>query len=106
MGFCNLSEVNGSGVGTIEDLEEMVRATAFIGTLQAGYTDFFYLRPEWRKNAEEEALLGVSITGIASLPWVTESDLQRMGEIVIEENIRVAKLIGINPAKRATCVSV
>jgi ribonucleoside-triphosphate reductase len=103
-GFCNLTEVNGSNVETMSDLVQRVKSASFIGTLQAGYTDFFYLRPAWKRNAEEDALLGVSITGIASLTWVTSDDLQRLGAIAQEENRRVAKLIGINPAKRVTCV--
>jgi len=104
MGFCNLTEVNGSNIKDIEDLESRVEAATFLGTLQAGYTDFYYLRPEWQKNAVEEALLGVSITGIASLEWLNENDLKQLGGLVREENNRVSKLIGINSAKRTTCV--
>lgn len=103
-GFCNLTEVNGASATSMNDLRRRVRSASFIGTLQAGYTDFFYLREQWKKNAKEDALLGVSITGVASLEWVTEDDLVELGEIVKEENRRVAKLLGINPAKRTTCV--
>ena len=94
--FCNLTEVNASDVIDQADLESRVSAAAFLGTLQAGYTDFHYLREVWRKNTEKDALLGVSMTGIASN--VVEN-LE-----VKKENEKVAKLIGINPASRTTCV--
>jgi ribonucleoside-triphosphate reductase len=64
--YCNLCEVNVSDVVDQEDLNARVRAGAFIGTLQAGYTDFHYLRNVWKQTTEEDALLGVSMTGIAS----------------------------------------
>src|SRR3990167_3820645 len=64
--FCNLCEINVSDLFDQEDLNQRVRAAAFIGTLQASYTDFHYLRPLWRKNCEKEALLGIGMTGIAS----------------------------------------
>ena len=64
--FCNLTEVNASDVENQTDLEARVRAASFLGTLQAGYTDFHYLREVWRKTTEKDALLGVSMTGIAS----------------------------------------
>ena len=50
--FCNLTEVNVSNVESQEDLNDRVRAASFIGTLQAGYTDFHYLRPIWKKTTE------------------------------------------------------
>ena len=64
--MCNLTEINVSDVETQEDLEERSRVASFIGTLQAGYTDFHYLRPSWQVNCERDSLLGVSMTGIAS----------------------------------------
>ncbi len=64
--FCNLTEVNVSDVETQEELEERVKVAALIGTLQAGYTDFHYLRDVWRRTTEKDALIGVSMTGIAS----------------------------------------
>ena len=64
--FCNLTEVNVSDVETQEELEKRARAAAFIGTLQAGYTDFHYLRDVWRRTTERDSLFGVSMTGIAS----------------------------------------
>ena len=101
--FCNLTEVNVSNVESQEDYEARVRAAAFIGTLQASYTDFHYLRPVWQRNTEKDALIGVSMTGIAS-GNVLELDMEAAAEVVKEENARVAALLGIKPAARCTCV--
>ena len=101
--FCNLTEVNVSNVKDQADLEERVRAAAFIGTLQASYTDFHYLRPVWQRNTEKDALIGVSMTGIAS-GAVLELDMKAAAEVVKQENARVAAMLGIRPAARTTCV--
>lgn len=101
--FCNLTTVNGSDVENQEDLNARVKAATFIGTLQASYTQFHYLRDIWQQNTEKEALLGVSITGIAS-GNILKLNLKESAQLAIEENIRVAKLLGINPAARITCV--
>ena len=101
--FCNLTEVNVSNVSTQEEYEARVRAAAFIGTLQASYTDFHYLRPVWQRSTEKDALIGVSMTGIAS-GQVLEMDMKAAAKIVREENVRVANIIGINAAARSTCV--
>jgi len=101
--FCNLTEVNASDVKDQADLEQRVSAASFLGTLQAGYTDFHYLREIWRKNTEKDALLGVSMTGIAS-NIVEHLDLEMAAIEVKRENKRVAELIGIKPAARTTCV--
>jgi len=101
--FCNLVEVNVSNVECQEDLEERVKYAAFIGTLQAGYTDFHYLRDCWQRTTEKEALIGVSMTGIAS-GNVLELDMKRAAAVVKKENSRVAKKLGINPAARCTTV--
>lgn len=103
MQMCNLTEINASSCKTQEELESRVRAAAFIGTVQAGYTDFHYLRNGWKEITEREALLGVSMTGIASLD-LSKFDFKRAAEVAIEENRRVAKLMGIKPAARVTCV--
>jgi ribonucleoside-diphosphate reductase alpha chain len=103
--FCNLTEVNVSNIKDQQDLEDRVRAAAFIGTLQAGYTDFHYLRPVWQRTTEKDALIGVSMTGIASGRVLQEDiDLTAAANVVKEENARVAQLIGINKAARTTCV--
>jgi len=101
--FCNLTTFNCSDITSQEEFEERAKAAAFLGTIQASYTDFHYLRPIWRKNTEKEALLGVSMTGIAS-GKVLSLDMAKAAEVVRLENIRVAKLININPAARTTCV--
>ena len=101
--FCNLCEVNVSDVETQEEYEARAKAAAFIGTLQAGYTDFHYLRDVWRRNTEKDALVGVSMTGIAS-GRVLELDMKKAANAVKKENRRVAALIGVRPASRTTCV--
>lgn len=101
--FCNLTEVNVSNIESQEDLEERVRAASFIGTLQAGYTDFHYLRPIWQRTTEKDALIGVSMTGIAS-GAVLNLDMKAAAKAVKEENARVAEMIGINKAARTTTV--
>ena len=101
--FCNLTEVNVSNVEDQEDYEARVRAAAFIGTLQASYTDFHYLRPVWQRNTEKDSLIGVSMTGIAS-GAVLDLDMKAASKIVKEENTRVAELLDIRPAARCTCV--
>lgn len=101
--FCNLTEVNVSDIKSQEDYEDRVRAAAFIGTLQAGYSDFHYLRDIWRRNTEKDALIGVSMTGIAS-GAVLDLDMKTAANVVKTENERVAKLIGIKSAARTTTV--
>jgi ribonucleoside-diphosphate reductase alpha chain len=101
--FCNLCEVNVSDVEGQEDLDERVRAASFIGTLQAGYTDFHYLRPIWQRTTEKDALLGVGMTGIGS-GKVQKLDLKAAAKVSREENERVAGIIGINRSARTTTI--
>lgn len=101
--FCNLVEINASDVASQEDYEARAKAAAFIATLQAGYTDFHYIREIWKKTTEKEALIGVSMTGIAS-GAVLGLDETAAAHVVVNENRRIAKLIGINPAARTTCI--
>ena len=101
--FCNLCEVNVSNIVSQEDLNERVKVASFIGTLQAGYTNFHYLRDVWRETTEKEALIGVSMTGIAS-GVVLGYDMKQAADRVKRENTRVAKLIGINRSARTTTV--
>ena len=101
--FCNLTEVNVSNVESQEDLNDRVKAAAFIGTLQATYTDFHYLRDIWRRTTERDALIGVSMTGIAS-GAVLNLDMKEAANCVKTENARAADLLGIRPAARTTCV--
>lgn len=101
--FCNLTEINLSNVEDQADFNDRAKAAAFIGTLQAGYTDFHYLRDIWKKTTERDGLIGVSCTGIASGAY-KKLNLSEGTEIVIEENKRTAELINIKPAARTTCV--
>lgn len=102
-GFCNLTEINVSDVETQEEINERARVAAFIGTLQASYTNFHYLRDIWKKNAEKESLLGIGMTGIANKN-IYNLDLKEAANICLSENERVSKIIGTNKAKRTTLV--
>jgi ribonucleoside-diphosphate reductase alpha chain len=101
--FCNLTEINMADIESQDDFNARASAASFIGTLQASYSDFHYLRDIWRKNTEKDALLGVSMTGIAS-----ESNLklnyEEASEIVKETNWQLAERLKINPAARTTAV--
>ena len=99
----NLCEVNASDIESQEDFEERVKGAAFIGTLQAGYTDFHYLRDVWKRTTEKDALIGVGMTGIGS-GVVLGYDMKTAAQTVKEENERVAGLIGINKSARSTTV--
>lgn len=101
--FCNLTEINASIINTQEGLEEAVRHAAILGTLQAGFTDFHYLRPIWKKTTEEDALIGVGMTGIAS-GTVINLDLKEAAKVAKAVNEMMAIEIGINPAARVTTV--
>lgn len=101
--FCNLTEINMATIKDQEDFNERASAASLLGTLQAGYTDFHYLRDIWRRTTEKDALLGVSMTGIAS----KENMLLNYNEatkIVNQTNKEIAKIIGIKPAARTTSV--
>jgi ribonucleoside-diphosphate reductase alpha chain len=101
--FCNLCEVNVSDVVDQDDLNVRVKAASFIGTLQAGYTDFHYLRPIWQRTTEKDALIGVSMTGIGS-GAVLKLNMKEAAKVVKEENKRVADVLGINHSARTTTV--
>jgi len=101
--FCNLTEINVSDVETQEDLNDRAKAASVIGTLQAAYTDFHYLRPIWKRNTEKDYLIGVSMTGIAS-GKVLELDMKLAANNVKMANSEIALRIGIGPASRCTTV--
>jgi ribonucleoside-triphosphate reductase (thioredoxin) len=101
--FCNLCEVNVSDIESQDDFNSRVIAAAFIGTLQAGYTNFHYLREIWKETTEKDALIGVSMTGIGSNK-VMQYNMREAAKLVNKENARVAKLININRAARTTAV--
>ena len=101
--FCNLCEVNASDLDDQDEFNRRVKNAAFIGTIQASYTNFHYLRSIWQETTEKDALIGVSMTGIGS-GAVVKLDMEQAAFVVKEENARVAKLIGINATARATTV--
>jgi len=101
--FCNLVTINASDIVDQDDLNNRSKAAAFIATLQASYTNFHYLRDIWKRTTEKEALIGVSMTGIAS-GKVLELDLKEAAGVVKQENETTAALIGINKAARTTTV--
>lgn len=102
-GFCNLAEIATADVYDQSDLNHRAAMAARIATLQATHTDFHFLRPEWERNALRDALIGVSMTGIAG-GGVMDLDLKEAADHVLSENLRMAHALGINPAKRATTI--
>jgi ribonucleoside-triphosphate reductase len=109
--FCNLTEVVIRAEDTLETLCEKVKIATILGTLQSTLTDFRYLRKIWKTNTEEEALLGVSLTGIMDHEVLSSSELNEtkrwlttMKEVAIETNKEWAKKLGVNPSAAITCV--
>lgn len=109
-GFCNLSEVVVREGDTLERLKEKVEAATLLGTIQSTLTNFRYLRPIWRHNAEEERLLGVSLTGMMDHPVLANvSDDAKMWLLILREhavnsNKRFAAQLGIGASAAVTCV--
>lgn len=101
--MCNLSTINASAITDQESYNNAAMAAAFLGTLQAGYTDFHYLNPKWQQACEAEALLGVSMTGIAS-GTLDDLDQEEAATCAVLLNKAIAKQIGINAAARVTAV--
>ena len=101
--FCNLTEINTSNIVDQDDFNQRARDAAFIGTLQAGYTNFHYLRSIWQKTTEEEALIGVGMTGIASNA-IAELDEQEAANVAADTNFIISAAIGIRSAARVTTV--
>lgn len=101
--MCNLTEINAGAIQSQTDFNDAAAAAAFIGTMQAGYTDFHYLNPKWRIACEAEALLGVSMTGIAS-GTIDHLDSEQAAYAAVAQNRITAQAIGIKPAARVTCV--
>jgi hypothetical protein len=103
--FCNLSTINQTGIKNEKDFLNRVYQATLIGTLQAAYTDFDYLRPSWQETTEKEALLGVSFTGIAdNHSKVTPEMLNKAAKVVLEVNEKYAKKLGINLSARTTAI--
>jgi intein/homing endonuclease len=103
---CNLTSANGGKLNTRAKFLEACIGISFLGTLQAAYTDFKYVSAATKEIFDREALLGCSITGWMNNPEVLldEQNMQDGAKLVLEINAEVAKIIGINPAARATCV--
>jgi len=101
--FCNLCEINVSDVETQDELNARAGAAGFFGTLQAGFTDFHYLRDVWRQTTEQDALIGVGMTGIAS-GRVAKLDLIEAAEVVKRVNVDASAKIGIEFAARCTTI--
>jgi ribonucleoside-diphosphate reductase alpha chain len=101
--FCNLCEVNVSDIESQDDLNDRCRAASFFGTLQAGFTDFHYLREVWKTTTEHDALIGVGMTGIAS-GKIMAYDLREAADVVRQTNLRVSAQIGIQFAARCTTI--
>ena len=104
--FCNLTSINGALTDTKDKFILHARYAALIGTLQAGYLEFPYLSRAARKITEQEALLGVSITGMMDNPDILlDKDSQKEAALAaVETNEIWAKKLGVNPAARITCV--
>jgi ribonucleoside-triphosphate reductase len=104
--FCNLSGINMKACNTEAQMARAARTAAVLGTLQAGFTEFPYLGETTERIVRREALLGVSMTGMMDNPSIALDPMvqRRMATLVLEENRRVAEIIGINPAARTTCV--
>ena len=109
--FCNLSEVVVRADDTLETLKEKVRKATIIGTLQSTLTDFRYLRVRWKRNTEEEALLGVSLTGIMDHAVLGDANnpklatwLEEMRNVSIQTNKDWAEKLGVNASAAITCV--
>jgi|TARA_B100001964_G_scaffold176541_1_gene194510 ribonucleoside-diphosphate reductase alpha chain len=109
--FCNLSEIIVREHDTEKTIKEKVRLATILGTFQATLIDFKYISSEWAKNCKEEALLGVSMTGIMDNPLTYENKNGKLDDMLgelnkysVKINSEYAKAIGINPAAAVTCV--
>jgi ribonucleoside-diphosphate reductase alpha chain len=101
--FCNLCEVNASDIESQEDLNARAAAASFFGTLQAGFTNFHYLREVWKTTTEHEALIGVGMTGIAS-GKIFQFDLKEAADVVKKMNLHTSSKINIQFAARCTTI--
>ena len=105
--FCNLTEVVVRPTDTEKTLANKIRLATILGTIQSTYTHLPYLRPIWRKNTEEERLLGVSLTGIMDNELTSrpsENMLEKLRDIAVQTNSETSEQLGINPSASITCV--
>ena len=105
--FCNLSEVVVREGDTVKDLKRKVRIATILGTVQATFTHFPYLRSVWKKNTADEALLGVSLTGIMDNELTanpTRKLLNSLRDITVVVNDEYSTRFGIQQSASITCV--
>ncbi len=109
--FCNLSEIVVREDDTLDSLKKKAEMAAIIGTLQATLTDFRYLRSCWKRNTEEEALLGVSMTGIMDHYLLSKGEskdlekwLEQVRDVTVKTNKKWSEKLGINQSAAITCV--
>lgn len=110
-GLCNLTEVVVRAGDTLESLKRKARIATILGTIQSTFTDFRYVRSIWKRNAEEERLLGVSLTGIYDCATLSKTGsalaetLQALRDYCVEVNREFAEKLGINPSVAVTTVN-
>lgn len=109
--LCNLVEISGKEIDSLESFKQAIKKATIVGTIQALFTNFSYIKKDWQKNAENESLLGVSITGIMDSEYLynlyKQNNYEEIREVVKYAygiNRKYAKILGINPAKRITCI--
>jgi ribonucleoside-diphosphate reductase alpha chain len=104
--FCNLTEINGSKIKTKEEFFDACRGASVLGTIQASYTSFKVLTKASRLIAERDALIGVGITGMCENPEILfNPEIQDEGARLVQKtNVKMSRIIGINPAARCTVV--
>lgn len=103
--FCNLCEINATGIDTLSEFLDRIKAATIIGTLQSGYTSFPFLGQDTEQLTAWESLLGVSITGWFDNPKLFNPEWLELGaNYVLEINEKLAAKLGINPTARATTV--
>lgn len=104
--FCNLTEINGSKIKTKEEFFDACRGASVLGTIQASYTSFKVLTKASRLIAERDALIGVGITGMCENPEILfNPEIQDEGARLVQKtNVKMSRIIGINPAARCTAV--
>lgn len=101
--FCNLTAINLSSVTNQDKLNKLAKAASLIGTLQTTFNEFHYLREVWNDSVKKEALIGVSLSGIAT-GGISSLDLTEAAKIVVDTNKEYASKLGVNTAARCTCV--
>lgn len=103
--FCNLTSINVTSIRTRPQFKDRTVAATILGTLQAGFTDFYYLRNIWKTRTEADALLGVGLNGLANKKFLSNpKELREMANVMLEVNKTLSEQIGINPASRLSVV--